>query len=160
MTTSQFGIWTNIFDYTGYFLLFSGLLPFWATRFVARGKEGTVKTGVLAQLLIALISVVIYLPAIVLISRAIGTEVYLLIYLITGFYILNTYMITIFESILTSVKPQAIGYGFLIEEIVKVTVALVLILGLRQLFLGAILGLVISALVQILYYVRLLCGRI
>ena len=160
MTTSQFGIWTNIFDYTGYFLLFSGLLPFWATRFVARGKEGTVKTGALAQLLIALISVVIYFPAIVLISRAIGTEVYLLIYLITGFYILNTYMVTIFESILTSMKPQAIGYGFLIEEVVKVTVALVLILGLRQLFLGAILGLVISALVQLLYYVRLLCGRI
>ncbi len=159
MTTSQFGIWTNIFDYTGYFLLFSGLLPFWATRFMARGKEGTVKTGVLAQLLIALISVVIYLPAIVLISRAIGTEVYLLVYLITGFYILNTYLISIFESVLTSMKPQAIGYGFLIEEVVKVSVALVLILGLRQLFLGAILSLVISALVQILYYVRLLADE-
>ena len=156
MTTHQFGIWTNIFDYTGYFLLFSGLLPFWATRFVARGKPGTVKTSVLAQLSIALLSVVIYLPAIVLISRAIGTEVYLLIYLITGFYILNTYMVTIFESILTSIKPQAIGYGFLIEEAVKVTVAVVLILGLRQLFLGAILGLVLSAAVQLLYYVRLL----
>ena len=156
MTTGQFGIWTNVFDYTGYFLLFSGLLPFWATRFVARGKAGTVKTATLAQLLIAVISVVIYLPAIVLISRAIGTEVYLLIYLITGFYILNTYMVTIFESILTSVKPQAIGYGFLIEEIVKVTVAVVLILGFRQLFLGAILGLVISATVQISYYVHLL----
>ncbi len=159
MTTSQFGIWTNIFDYTGYFLLFSGLLPFWATRFVARGKEGTVKTGTLAQLLIALISVVIYLPAIVLISRAIGTEVYLLIYLITGLYILNTYMISIFESVLTSIKPQVIGYGFLIEEVVKVIVALVLILGFRQLFLGAILSLVLSALVQILYYVRLLADE-
>jgi len=159
MTTSQFGIWTNIFDYTGYFLLFSGLLPFWATRFVARGKEGTVKTGVLAQLLIALISVVIYLPAIVLISRAIGTEVYLLIYFITGLYILNTYMISIFESVLTSMKPQAIGYGFLIEEVVKVSVALVLILGLRQIFLGAILSLVLAALVQILYYVRLLADE-
>lgn len=51
MSKVQFGIWTNIFDYTGYFVLFSGLLPFWATRFVARGNKGTVKTSVLAQLL-------------------------------------------------------------------------------------------------------------
>ncbi len=159
MTTSQFGIWTNIFDYTGYFLLFSGMLPFWATRFMARGKAGTVKTGVLAQLFIALISVVIYLPVIVLISRAIGTEAYLLIYLITGLYILNTYMISIFESVLTAMKPHVIGYGFLIEEIVKVIVALVLILGFRQLFLGAILSLVISVLVQISYYMRLLADE-
>jgi hypothetical protein len=55
-------------------VLFSGLLPFWATRFVARGKKGTVKTAVLAQLLIAVIAVVIYFPVIVLISTAIGTE--------------------------------------------------------------------------------------
>jgi hypothetical protein len=159
MHPNQFGIWTNIFDYTGYFLLFSSVLPFWATRFMARGKEGTVKTGTLAQLSIALISVAIYLPAIVLISRAIGTEAYLLIYLIAGLYILNTYMITIFESVLRSMKPQVIGYGLLIEEIVKVTVALVLIIGLKQLFLGAILSLVISAFVQILYYVRLLADE-
>ena len=47
MTTDQYGIWTNIFDYTGYFMIFSGVLPFWATRFMARGKEGTVKTALL-----------------------------------------------------------------------------------------------------------------
>jgi O-antigen/teichoic acid export membrane protein len=156
MSKVQFGIWTNIFDYTGYFVLFSGLLPFWATRFVARAKEGAIKTGILAQLLIGAIAVVIYFPAIVLISRAIGTQVYLLIYFIAGLYVLTYYMITIFESILQSARPQAVGYGLLIEEIVKVTIALVLILGFRQLFLGAILALSVSCVVQILYYVYLL----
>ncbi|MGA3289618.1 MAG: oligosaccharide flippase family protein [Candidatus Bathyarchaeia archaeon] len=156
MTTHQFGIWTNIFDYTGYFALFSSVLPFWATRFTARGKEGTAKTSTLAQLSIAVIAVIIYLPAVVLISRAIGTEAYLLVYFIAGLYILNSYMITIFQSVLTSMKPQVLGYGLLIEEAVKVTVALVLIIGLRQLFLGAILSLVIAGLVQVFYYGRLL----
>jgi len=156
MSPKQFGIWTNIFDYTGYFVLFSGLLPFWATRFVARGKDGTVKTGVLAQLLIGVTAFVIYLPAIDLISRAIGTTAYLLIYFLSGLYVLTFYMITIFESILQSARPQAVGYGLMIEEIVKVTVALVLILGFRQLFLGAILALVLSCVVQISYYVYLL----
>jgi O-antigen/teichoic acid export membrane protein len=140
-------------------MLFSSVLPFWATRFMARGKEGTVKTGTLGQLSIALISVIIYLPAIVLISNAIGTEAYLLIYLISGLYIFNFYMITVFESVLRSMKPQVIGYGLLIEEVVKVAVALLVIVGLGQLFLGAMLALVISALVQVLYYVRLLSGE-
>jgi hypothetical protein len=46
----------------------------------------------------------------------------------------------------------------LIEEIVKVCIALVLILGFNQLFLGAILGLTISCLVQVIYYLYLLSG--
>jgi O-antigen/teichoic acid export membrane protein len=158
MNTDQYGIWTNIFDYTGYFALFSGVLPFWATRFMARNKEGTVKTSTLAQMSIALISVAIYFPAIVLISRAIGTA-YLLVYFVAGLFIFNFYLISIFESCLRSMKPQVIGYGLLIEEVVKVTVALVLIVGLGQLFLGAILSLVISGLVQALYYMRLLAGE-
>ena len=98
MSTSEYGIWTNIFDYTAYFWLFSGVLPFWATRFMARGKEGTVKTSMIAQLAIAFISTLIYLPAVVLISNAIGTQAYLLIYLIAGLYIFDFYMISIFEA--------------------------------------------------------------
>lgn len=156
MSTAEYGIWTNIFDYTAYFWLFSRVLPFWATRFMARSKEGTVKTSTIAQLTIALISTVIYLPAIVLISNAIGTQAYLLIYLIAGLYIFDFYMVAVFEGVLRSQRPQVIGYGLLIEEVVKVSIALVVIVGFSQLFLGAILALVVSALVQVFYYLGLL----
>lgn len=156
MSTSEYGIWTNIFDYTAYFWLFSGVLPFWATRFMARGKEGTVKTSTLAQLSIALISTLAYFPAIILITRAIGTQVYLLIYLIAGLYIFSFYMVSIFEGVLRSIRPQVIGYGLLVEEAVKVAIALTVIVGLRQLFLGAVLALVVSASVQVVFYLWLL----
>ena len=159
MTTAQYGIWTNIFDYVGYFTIFSGMLPFWAIRFAARGKEGTIRTSTQAQLAIALASMITYFPAIFLISRAIGTTNYLPIYLIAGTYIITAHLITLFESILQSTRPQAVGYGLLIEEIVKVSVALVLILGLHELFLGAVLGLVLSCFVQVFYYVYLLRHR-
>ncbi len=156
MTADEYGIWTNIFDYTSYFALFSGVLPFWATRFMARGKEGTVKTSTFAQLSIATISTAIYFPAIILITSAIGTQFYLIIYIIAGLFVFNYYLITIFEALLRSFRPQVIGYGLLIQEVVKVAVAFLLIVGLRQLFLGAILGLVISGFVQVLYYIALL----
>ena len=73
MNTAQYGTWTNIFDYTGYFLIFASFIPFWATRFVARGKEGAIKTSTIANLVIALASIAIYLPAITLIAKTIGT---------------------------------------------------------------------------------------
>ncbi len=78
------------------------------------------------------------------------------IYFIAGLYILNFYLLAIFESILQATKPQAVGYGFIIQEIVKVLVALVLILVLKQIFLGAILGLVVASVIQIFYYTYLL----
>jgi O-antigen/teichoic acid export membrane protein len=156
MSQDQFGIWTNIFDYTGYFALFSGILPFWATRFMAREKGGTVKTSILSQLTIATVCSLVYLPAIVLIANAIHTEAYLPIYLISSLYIFSFYMVAIFEGILCSTRPQIIGFGLLIEEIAKVVVAVTLIVGLGELFLGAILGLVLSMFIQLLYYVWVL----
>ena len=156
MTAQQFGIWTNIFDYIPYFILFSGILPFWVTRFTARKKAGTVKTSVFGQLTIALASMIVYLPAIFLISNAIGTTAYLPIYLIAGLSILTSYMVIIFESILQATEPQATGYGFIIQEIVKVAVALIVILVFKQIFLGAILALVLAPAVQVLYYGYLL----
>jgi O-antigen/teichoic acid export membrane protein len=62
MTKPQYGVWSNIFDLTGYFLLFSGFIPFWATRFVARGKEGAAKTALLTNLILAIASAAIYIP--------------------------------------------------------------------------------------------------
>ncbi len=156
MSVAQYGIWTNIFDYAAYFILFSSVLPFWVTRFTARGKPSTVKTSVFTQLTLGLVSLLIYVPAIFLISHAIGTTSYLLIYFIAGLYILNFYMVAICESVLQATKPQAVGYGFIIQEVAKVLVAVILILGFRQIFLGAILGLVVSCFIQILYYMYLL----
>jgi hypothetical protein len=61
-----------------------------------------------------------------------------------------------FESCLRGIKPQAIGYGLLIEEVCKVSLAYVLIVMLRQLFLGAMVSLVVAGSIQALYYMRLL----
>ncbi len=87
-------------------------------------KEGTTKTAVLSQLIFGIVGTLVYLPAVYFISNAIGTSTYLPIYLIAGFYILTYYLITVFESVLQATKPQTTGYGFIIQEIVKVVIAL------------------------------------
>jgi hypothetical protein len=158
---NQYGIWTSIFDYIAYFTLFSGVFSFWAERFVARGRTGAVRTGIMAQLVISLIFLGAYFPIIYFIYKdaiavKIGTMSYLPFFLLAGPYIVTFYMIILCEGLLQPKKPQALGYGLLIEEIVKVSVALVLILGFHQLFLGAMLALVLSCFVQVCYYVWLL----
>ena len=157
MTKQQYGIWANIFDLLGYFTLLSGLFPFWATRFVARGKEGATKTALLANLLVALASTAVYLPLISLVTGAFGiSEAYIILYVVASLQIINLYMISILESCLRAVKPQMIGYGLLIEELCKVASAYILMVGLHQSFLGAMLSLIIAVSIETLYYVRLL----
>jgi hypothetical protein len=62
-------------------------------------------------------------------------------------------MIIVFESALQATEPHTTGYGFLIQEIVKVAVALTIILGIGQVFLGAISALVIAPIIQSVYYI-------
>jgi hypothetical protein len=157
MTKQQYGIWSNIFDLLAYFTLFSGVLPFWATRFVARGKEAAINTGFSANLIVALISAAVYLPLISVVTSAFKiSSVYVIFYIVAVLQIINLYMIGILEGCLRAVKPQAIGYGLLIEEVCKVSLALVLILGFRQVFLGAICSLIAASSIQVSYYVGLL----
>ena len=156
MTTPEYGIWANIFDLAGYFLLFSGLFPFWTMRFVARRKDGAAKTGLLANLIISLAATSIYISLTPLLTSTFNISgQYVLMYLIAAAHIINMHAVVALESILRAKKPQAIGYGLLIEEITKVTLAYVLIVRLQQLFLGALLSLTISITIQVLYYLKL-----
>jgi O-antigen/teichoic acid export membrane protein len=156
MTKQEYGIWANIFDLVNYFLLLSGIFPFWAIRFIARGKQGAAKTGLLANLVISLISTTFYVALTPLLTGAfhIGGP-YVLMYLIAFAQIINLHLILILESVLRATKPQAVGYGLLIEETTKLVLAYVLIIRLQQLFLGALLSIIIAAAVQTLFYISI-----
>src|SRR5512138_2458733 len=60
-TAGEFGAWSFIFYLTSLFILLSGLFPFWATRFVARRKSGATKTALSANIILALVSIIVYL---------------------------------------------------------------------------------------------------
>jgi O-antigen/teichoic acid export membrane protein len=155
MTTDQYGVWTNIFDVTGYFLLFSGLVPFWATRFVARGEEGAAKTAFLANLTVAVASAAVYVP----LAPIIATSLHITqtsVYVLASAQIITVYAVNTLEACLRARKPQAIGYGLLLEEAVKLSLAYLFIVRFQQLFIGAMLSLILSALFQTLFYMKLL----
>jgi hypothetical protein len=143
----------HLFYLTSLFATVSGLFPFWATRFAARGKEGAIKTTIVANIILSLAAVTIYLPIAGLILDAFKiSSTYFFISLLAALQILNLYLIAVFEGCLRAVKPQTVGHGLLIEEVVKIVLAVTFIVGLNQLFLGAVISLVGSAVVQWLFY--------
>jgi O-antigen/teichoic acid export membrane protein len=161
MTRQEYGIWANIFDLIGYFLLLSGVFPFWTMRFVARHQQGAAKTGFMANLLVSLIFTFLYVSVAPFLTATFNIgPAYSTMYLIAGAQIVNMYLIVVLESILRSKRPQAIGYGLLIEEVCKIILAYIFIVRLQQLFLGALLSLIIAATVQLLFYLKLAAAEL
>ena len=158
-TPEQYGIWSNIFDLMAYFMLLAAALPFWTTRFVARGKEGAVKTGFVANLIIALISVVLYIPLVPVITSALNiSQSYIILYLIASAQIIEIYLINVLEACLRAKKPQAVGYGLLIAEVCKITLAYLLIVKFQQPLSGAMISIITAISIQIIYYIKLISG--
>jgi O-antigen/teichoic acid export membrane protein len=153
----EYDVWFNINDVLAYFTLLAGSVPFWVMRFVARGKEGSIKTGILANLTISAIAIIIYLPLTSLITSALNIgEKYLFLYILVAIQIMETYFINILEACLQAKKPQAIGYGLLVAEVCKIILGYIIIIEFQQPLLGALSSLIVGIAIQIAYYFKLL----
>jgi O-antigen/teichoic acid export membrane protein len=167
-TPQAFADWSLIYQFIGPYLFATTILPFWTTRFVARKNPGTVKTGIVANFVIGAIAAGAYLLLFPLyFSKLNVNPEFFDIYLFGALLILSSHLIIMLESCLRSVRPQATGYGLLIQEAIKVAVAYsVLYLYVNRsvipianphiLYFGALAGLLISVFVQIGYYLYLL----
>lgn len=157
ITQQQLGIWSNVNDILAYFVFLAGAIPFWALRFAARDMEGSIKTGLMANLTVSMIATIIYLPTIPIIMSLLHiSETYIIIYLIASMQIIENHLITMLEACLQAKMPQAVGYGLVVEEFCKVPLAYILIIKLQQPLLGALLSIIIACTVQIAYYFKLL----
>lgn len=159
-TSQEYGVWFNISDLLTYFTLLAVVLPFWTMRFAARREEGAIKTGVVANLLIAIAATIIYIPLIPIITSALGVNPkYTPLYLLISAQIIEIYLLNAFEACLRAKKPQTLGYGLLITEICKVVLGYILIVKLQLPLQGAIISLTTAIAMQILFYLKLLWGE-
>ncbi|MDH7476889.1 MAG: hypothetical protein QHH17_00710 [Candidatus Bathyarchaeota archaeon] len=153
-----YGVWSNVSkDALPYFTLMAGVIPFWALRFTARGEEGSVKTGVLANLTISLIAALTYAFLVPFIVSALGVSDYSFLYFIAAVQIVEIYAINIFEACIQAKKPHVIGYGLFLRELSKVLLGYVLInmVYSSEPLTGAMLTLIIAFTIQGIYYLRL-----
>jgi len=156
VSTEEFGIWGNINDLSNYFILLSGVIPFWATRFIARGYAGSAKTGLITNLFISVAATSIYLALISTIVSALQiSNVYAVLYTIVSAQILELYIMSALEGVLRAKRPQTIGYALLIFEVCKVLLGFTLIILFKLGLQGALYSLIISYAVRIAFYIKL-----
>ena len=152
----EFGIWWNITDLSNYFILLSGIIPFWATRFVAREHAGSAKTGLIANILISIAATSIYLalvPTILPILQI--SSIYAILYTIVSAQILELHITSALEAVLRAKRPQAIGYALLIFAVCKVVLGFALIMLLKLGLQGALYSIIISHAIRIAFYIKL-----
>lgn len=155
-TPQEYGVWFNVNDVLAYFTIFAGIMPFWAMRFVARNEKGAAKTGVLANLVISIAATFIYLPVLPLITSALHMQEYTSVYLLITAQIIELHLLNAFEANLRAKKPQTLGYGLLIAEILKVFLGCMLIFGkILSPLEGAVISLTLAIAAQIIYYLKL-----
>jgi len=161
VSTEEFGIWGNINDVFGYFILLAGVIPFWATRFVAREHARSAKTGLIANLFISIPVAFVYLALlpIILAALQIGSA-YTILYIVLSVQILGPYTIYALEAVLRVKQPQTIGYGLLVYEVFRVVLGFILIIHLKLGLLGAIYSIIGSFLIQIAFYIKLLAKEL
>ena len=156
-TKAEYGVWVNLnVDIIAYFTLLASAVPFWVMRFVARKHEGSAKTGVVANLLLGAVSAVIYVFMAPFIVSWLNVDVkFLPLYVIASAQVIQLYLLTAFEAVLRVVNIEALGYGLLIEELVKVGLAYLLIVYFGLGLFGAMTAIIFACFIQILYYLRI-----
>lgn len=159
----EYAIWGNINNILPYFTLLAGVVPFWVMRCVARSKEGAARTGLVMNLLFSAIGTIIYLAIIPLILPSLLSQaqvpnpiVYLPFYLIASVQIVELYLTGILEPCIQACTPQSIGYGLIMQQIIRLIIAYIIIVLLGQPLLGAIISTILAFLALSIFYGRLL----
>lgn len=159
----EYAIWGNINNILPYFTLLAGVVPFWVMRCVARGREGAARTGLVMNLIFSAIGTIVYLAVIPLILPSLLSQaqvpnpvIYLPFYLIASVQIVELYLTGILEPCIQACTPQSIGYGLIMQQIIRLIIAYIIIILLGQPLLGAIVSTIIAFAALGIFYFRLL----
>lgn len=155
VTQNEYGNWGILNIILPYFTLLSTAVPFWTMRFVARGKRNSTKTGVLANGGIGLVAFLVYFALLPLIVPAFKLEDYVLPYSLMALQIIEIYLIAALEASLQAQYPHFVGYGLVIGEVAKISLAYILIMSLKYGVVGAVLSVAAAFAVKMLFYLRL-----
>jgi len=156
VSTEDFGIWGNINDLSNYFILLSGVIPFWATRFIVREHAGSARTGLIANLFISVATTSIYLALVPTIVSALQiSSIYSILYTVVSVQILELHIISALEAVLRAKQPQTIGYGLLILGVCRIPLGFTLIILFKLGLQGALYSIITSYAIQIAFYLKL-----
>jgi O-antigen/teichoic acid export membrane protein len=137
LSPEEFGTWGVINGIMVYAIIIHPVVTYWSTRETAR-DENSEKTAISMISFLSIIGIVVYL--IIAYITGINSDADTNILLFAAILIPLTFINEGLNAIVSGYRPQVRSYGFLIFEITKVPVALILVYFLKLGIEGAILA--------------------
>jgi len=157
VTLESFGVWALVMVVVSYIIFPVSVTNYWVTRYVARGFKAA-KTGLAINIALSLLGFVVSLLISPYIAKAVNADP---AYFMVGSLIVPAwYLVLSLEAVARGCVPHVIGYGFVISEITKVVLGLIMIVYMKTGLYGAFVSLVIAFLVQAAFLVASLRGYV
>ncbi|MDV3293612.1 MAG: hypothetical protein LYZ70_05025 [Nitrososphaerales archaeon] len=148
LTPSQFGLWEFIIDIVAFAAYPTGVITYWATREVARGKP-VARTALLMNQITSVLGIGIYLAFAFLSLNVIGSSVGP--FLLAIALVPLAYWTQAAASLVSGYDPAISGYSLFLSEPAKLLVAYPLLFVYRMGIYGVIIAIAVSYLAQGIY---------
>jgi hypothetical protein len=133
----ELGVWRYIGSLVAYFVIPPGIVSYWTTRMTAQGKR-VLATSLSISSLSALATTTFFIALAEDLSKQVNTPYIVFVIAAIEIPLISAYMV--FEAALTAHRPERVYYAMMIQEFVKLPIAVVLVLLLKLGLLGAILA--------------------
>jgi O-antigen/teichoic acid export membrane protein len=145
LNPGQFGLWEFIIDLVTFASYPAGLIAFWVTRDVARGKR-IGRTAILSSLLLSVAGIGIYLLFTFATFSSVSTNFFP--FMLAILLVPSSYWNLASNSVVAGYRPSAAAYSTLVSEVLKLVAAYPLLYIYRTGINGVILALLVSYLSQ------------
>ena len=137
LSVEEFGTWGLINGVIIYAVIIHPIVSYWSTRETARGED-TGKTAISTTSLFSLIGISVYIIIAYIVGLQSDADVGLLLFAVILIPVI--FINEALNAIVTGFKPHIKSYGFLIFEITKIPVALLLVYYFQWGLEGAIIA--------------------
>ncbi|MEM2704621.1 MAG: polysaccharide biosynthesis C-terminal domain-containing protein [Candidatus Bathyarchaeia archaeon] len=137
LTPIELGVWRYLGTLISYFAMPIYLFSFWSTRLTAQNKY-ILKTLLTITIPLAFFIMLIFMAMIEIFSSSI--EYPEVVFLVAAFEIPLIYIYTSLESVATAWRPHLNYYAQIIQDLIKLPIALILVVSLKLSLTGAILA--------------------
>jgi len=146
LSPEDFGMWRLIGSFIVYVLIFDSITSYWLQRQIARGEK-TGGSGFILNSMLSGVGIIVYIIIIFFFTENVSYPINILllaVILVPLIFLSNT-----FDSINFGFRPQAVSYGFLGFELIKIPIGFLTIVILDQGISGAIITTIIAYTIKI-----------
>ena len=145
LSAEQFGLWEVVIDIVTFAAYPAGLVAFWATRDIARGKMFG-KTAVLINFLLSLLGIGLYFVFSLVSAPRISADISTLT--LAVLLVPISYWNQAANAVVSGHKPSVLGFAVIVSEVAKLAVAFPLLIIYKTGIEGVILSVIVANLAQ------------